>query len=32
MPPPVVKPSVAPKTTEKVQSKSLFSDDEDSQV
>ncbi|KAB5581811.1 hypothetical protein PHYPO_G00179930 [Pangasianodon hypophthalmus] len=32
MPPPVVKPSVAPKTTEKVQSKSLFSDDEDSQI
>ncbi|KAK3573835.1 hypothetical protein QTP86_032902 [Hemibagrus guttatus] len=29
--PPVVKPSVAPKT-EKVQSKSLFSDDEDSQI
>ncbi|XP_058241911.1 WASH complex subunit 2A isoform X2 [Hemibagrus wyckioides] len=32
VPPPVVKPSVAPKTTEKVQSKSLFSDDEDSQI
>lgn len=32
MPPPVLKPPVAPKTTEKVESKNLFSDDEDSQV
>ncbi|XP_047668068.1 WASH complex subunit 2C isoform X3 [Tachysurus fulvidraco] len=32
IPPPLVKPSVAPKTTEKAQSKSLFSDDEDSQI
>lgn len=32
MPPSVAKPSVAPKTMNKVQSKNLFSDDEDSQV
>ncbi|XP_053477043.1 WASH complex subunit 2 isoform X2 [Ictalurus furcatus] len=32
IPPPVVKPSVVPKTTAKAQSKSLFSDDEDSQI
>ncbi|KAM9477837.1 WASH complex subunit 2 isoform 2-T2 [Clarias gariepinus] len=32
MPPAVVKPPVAPKTTEKAMSKSLFSDDEDSQI
>ncbi|XP_060781770.1 WASH complex subunit 2 isoform X2 [Neoarius graeffei] len=32
MPPSVAKPSVAPKTMNKVQSKNLFSDDEDSQI